>query len=524
MTEGVRQPGSADVSHAHSVRCAWTVFVLGTVFLLVLSTVFYPKAPVSIDEVRYMSAAHHLLTGKAFDRWSEAWFWKPRLDGETFERMFYSLSPAYSGLLTPFVAVDWRSVFLLGTLAHLGAFGGVVHVMRRRGLHPAWAVLYLLHPTAVLYSRMAMAELPSTALVVLVLVLLDRERPRAFLAGLVMGLTVLLKLSNVSVVAVFAVGCFVMSFVTDGGASVLRRLRRPLWMGLGMLPGIVALLWSNTYFFNSPLGNAYIGMEGGMFGWTFFSENFPFYAGALATVYPLMLVAPVFLRGRLRWQMRLSCVAALLFFGAYYYRDAGNSTVEELVRGLRFQLIVLPFYVLAYAEMIERLLIRLSWRRFMLPVLLTGLVLLAAGDIVMSREQCRHTLREYAAHERLTNALPGSGTLIVRTKYLNPVMNPGLRIITPRSGPDFVWGLKHGDFPALMVVNEGSLIRTEAYRDHADASTRYMLEMVERFYEVVPYDRPVEGFVIEELLRKREIRDKPRWTLLPFPGWRGEDP
>jgi len=492
-------------------RQAWVVWLIGSAFVLTLLVLFYPRTTVSVDEERYLAMAGYLMRGQAFDRSSEAWFWKPRPDGIHFDRTVYSLSPLCSALLIPFVKAGWRSSCLLGTVAHVLAFGGMIYVLRRRGLSPLWAMLYLLYPTSILYSRMIMVDVPSSALVVLMLVLLHRERPNYFVAGLVMGLAILLKLSNLPVIGMFALVTFVEDLMPrrSGSASGADAPRfRWFWMGLGMLPGLLVLATINTIFFNGPFSNGYMGIAGGYFRWTYFVRYLPFYVKSLMTMYPLMLITPLFLRGRYRREMGLSCLASLIFFSAYYTMDQGNTWYEYMVRGLRFQLIVVPFYTIAYAEASTRLAEKLHLRRLVRPALATAVVLLCAGAAVISRQFFEHTVRESDRQVQLDSMLPSSGTVVVglnAAKYVKAVAHPELKVLRLIGPAELPFVVRTKDLPVLLVVVRGEVVRTEALRKPYEDECVGVLKKANECFVVRPYDRSVGGF--EMRILERRVRE-----------------
>jgi hypothetical protein len=475
--------------------------VVGTAFLLALLALFYPRTAVVTDEVCYLSVANYLVTGKAFDRSSEAWFWKEEGDHE--RRTLFSASPTFSALLIPFVAVGWRSTFLLGTLAHVLAFGGMIYVLHRRGFNPVWAMLYLLYPTFVLYSRMVMVDVPSAALVVLMLVLLHRERPNYFAVGLVMGFALMVKLSIFPVVCSFAGVTFLEDMTGKHPSADVRKVGlRWLWFGLGMVPAGAALAVINRYFFNSPFGNGYIGMSGGMFSWKYFGSHLTFYLIGLMTMYPLMLISPMFLQRPFRREMMLSCALALVFFSCYFFVDPGNEPLEAMVRGLRFQLIVMPFYTIAYAEMVTRLANKLAVERLLRPALAAAVVLLCAGASVISWRYFEHTRHESERQEELSRILPLTGTVIAGSKYVSPVMCPRLRVL--RFAEEILFSVRPDDLPILLILERGEGTRTVAFREGVERGRERILAALRGYFELQPRGCPVEG--MEAWLIVRRIR------------------
>jgi len=494
--EGLDLAGSPRTPRETSSRQAWLLWGLGAVFVLILAVFFYPRSTVIADETCYLSAARYLLNGKAFDRFSEAWFYK---NVGFYQRTFFSASPTFSALLIPFVAMGWRSAFVLGVLSHILGFGGLIYVFRRRGLPIGWAVLYLLHPTAVLYSHTVMADVPSSALVVLILCILHRDRPNHFAAGLVMGLLLLVKLSNFPLIAAFGLLFFLSDVVRKRSSPDSRKLRlRWVHLGLGMLPGVILFLIVNVVLFNSPLGNGYVGRDSGYFRWHYFLEHFPFYLVALMAMYPLMLISPVFLSGKYRWEMRLSCLAGIVFFAFYFYVDKGDVWYASLVLGLRFHLIFIPFYVIGYAQMLTRL-ARAVKRVVLVRLALVGAtVILAGADVVMCALYAKETGRAWERQERLHEALSTGATVLAplyASKYLNAAARPDLRIVRVITYRDFVYVADEVTPPAWLLVPrpnpESAVLRNQ------------LIEMVRGVFELEASPRRVDGLEVWRLTRKR---------------------
>jgi hypothetical protein len=285
----------------------------------------------------------------------------------------------------------------------------------------------------------------------------------------------------------------------EGSASGGIRFRW-LAMALGMLPGLVGFALINTYFFNSPLANGYRGQLDSQFPSASFLQHLLSYVWMLMLLYPAMLVSPFFLKGRCDWEMKISCLGVLLFFSAYYFVESGNSTLETAVRALRFQLTVLPFYIVAYAGMITWLAEKTHARRFIRAALVTAAVLLCVGDSVMSRRLSKYSGLLASRQDELNRILPASGTVVAEARYVSAVTHPGLRLLHPWPGlPD---DLRQEDLPVLLVLESGRGVRTEARRRVYDVICSRAVALVRSHFEIRPHGRSVEGLEIWEVVRK----------------------
>jgi hypothetical protein len=490
------------------------VWLCGAGFLVALLVTFYPSYMVTTDETRYVSAASFFMTGKAFDPASDGWFWKPNADETQLERTFDCQSPLYSVMLVPLVAIGWRSVFVPGVAVHLLAFAGLIYVLRRRGLSPAWALLYLLYPPFVLYSRMVITDVLGASVVVLVLVLLHREKPSWVGAGAALGFLGLLKLSNLPLAAAFCAVIFVQDvYAGVKSGTLLRGLARSRWVRLavGGLPAVVLLGVQNTYFFNAFLGSPYFGRAEGWFSWANVLEHLPFYAVSLMVMYPFMLISPFFVRAPHAWEMRISCLAVLLFFSAYYFVDPGNSWAEALVRGQRFQLLVMPFYTLAYAEMLTGRADAPLRRKVLRWSLGAGVVVLACAAGAICWMHAKHSAVEGVRARQLAGVLPKNATLVVAEsvlKYYNAAERPDLRSFRHVGGDEIVGFPGNVEMPIYLVVAKGDDVRTRAYREVTERERRDLLSAAERAFNVRRLEAEVNGVEIWVLESRRETSSR----------------
>ncbi len=147
------------------------------------------------------------------------------------------LGPRYPGgwplVVAPFTALPWPWPFIANPAIHVLGAGTMALVLRRRGLSPAWALLYLAQPTLLTFSRTLMAEPLAGLQTALLLLCADFENP--LLLGLVAGFAPLIKLSQVIVA-----GPFVAVWLWRR-----RSLSAAMEAGLGSTLGLAGFLWFN---------------------------------------------------------------------------------------------------------------------------------------------------------------------------------------------------------------------------------------------------------------------------------------
>ena len=142
--------------------------------------------------------------------------------------------PAWPTLLAPFTSLPWPWPYALGPTIHILGTLALALVFKKRGLSPAWALLYLAQPTLLTFSRTLMAE-PLAAFQIALLLLLA-ETENALLLGVVAGFAPLVKLSQVLAVAPFAAAWL-------WRRPIASKYRDAMRAALGSAVGVGLFLW-----------------------------------------------------------------------------------------------------------------------------------------------------------------------------------------------------------------------------------------------------------------------------------------
>jgi len=186
------------------------------------------------------------------------------------------------------------------------------------------------------------------------------------------------------------------------------------------MPFLCLIAFYNSMAFGGPMRTP---LEStGHFSWSYVAEHLPFYAETLMLCYPLMLVAPVFYQGRLRWEIRWVCSVWLLFYSSYYFITQGRNAIETLVAGQRFLLPAIPLFLFAYIGWLDGLVrrARIQVDQVVLPVAAVLLVF-AFG---LSRAHAAYLQRQVDLRETLLRETPPEAVLLCNkdvAKLFQPV-------------------------------------------------------------------------------------------------------
>lgn len=299
-------------------------------FYLLVFFIFYPEAMLIADEKAYFEQSYALARGKIYTEWE-------MLDLGYIPK-HYPLGTALYGAFFIF-CFGSKAIFLSGFLALLIAFFALASLLRRRRYHPCWSILLFLFPPAILLSRQIMSELPSLAILSIFLLLVfsyNLKNPiYALLTGLLGGLSLAFRESNVLIIAPFLLGL------------VLRRKSRPTFLMIGGLLGFALRLISAKTVY----GNWFYMKDPGVgFGLSHLPSNLFIYVLALCVFVPLGL--PALFRYSKIWatEIHIAVWSFLLFYLCYGYNGWPDSGLYALILGPRFFIPLLPLLIIAIAD------------------------------------------------------------------------------------------------------------------------------------------------------------------------------
>ncbi len=319
------------------------LLVAGLLFAIVYA-LFWPVTYTTMDEAGYVGNAYVMRHGTLYADQAGV-FVATNFPVEGHQVPKYPLGMAALIALVSFAG--WKFALGVNLLVHLLTFVVFIRLLRRIGLPGVFGLLYLLHPTATLYSRTAMADPFSGLLITLAFYAFVK---RQFVgAGLLAGVSVAVRTGNIIALPAFALGALL-----DGRREQneklptwIERLRPAVLFSIACVPGLIA-----AAFYLLVLTKGQAANSTGTFALRYFTDMFPAYAASLLVLYPGMLAAPLLYRGPNRATLMMLCYGVVLLYSFWFYRDIGANVAESLVVGQRYMLAVLPLFLLAYADVL----------------------------------------------------------------------------------------------------------------------------------------------------------------------------
>ena len=326
----------------------------------------------------------------------------------------------HAALIAPAWKFDWRLSFLVAAAFFvIGAF--VIRAwLRREKMNGDWSALYFLLAGALYYTQSVMAAVPAASAGLIGASLLMRESPRALLAGVALGASVLLHPWMAPFVAMLSVVWLLERPSVD-------RIENARWLLAGALGPIVLLALYNFATTGNPVRNVYTMLEHqASFTGSRFLSFFPFYLASLA-IFPLAgwaVFSPKWASG---WAIPAASATALLLASMYYYRDGLNVSSTQVgslaafvagaIPGQRF---LIPVSIVAcipaarfldsYSEVAPRWVIDCAR-----PLALVGFI---SGFSLLSAAHQSYLRAHAAVQTALCQAIPASARVTISDEVL----------------------------------------------------------------------------------------------------------
>jgi 4-amino-4-deoxy-L-arabinose transferase-like glycosyltransferase len=376
---------------------AWLLYIGAALYILTF-LVLYPRTFAIVDEDAYLTQALLFRSGRL--SYDGSGIPVPHMTVDLAGRAVSKYPPGNALFLLPFMVPGWQAVFVSGLLLALAGTALFRLTLRRLApeVDPAWSLLYLFYPAAVLFSRTIMSDLLAATLVLAAFYCLLRRGVWLVVSGLGLGLACLVRYSN----AVF-VPVFLVLAVRPAGA----RLRSMLLLLAGLAPLAGLILAYNAYAYGAPL--SFPMYLTGHFSPGYFLHNAWYYGTGLLLLYPLMLIAPLGADKGLRLLLGLPAYALTALYCFFSYTYDVPSLPARLTIGIRYLLPVIPFFTLAYAIAADRFTRRLrgtGWLKY------AALAIMALLSVAIQSRHDRY-LRVQAEYQRLLrDNVPESALLL----------------------------------------------------------------------------------------------------------------
>ncbi len=470
------------------------LLLLASAVVVLTWTLATPITWTIFDEQAYLTQAQRFASGEAFPaahRLGDVALPGPRMFVDDIGREVPEFGLGWPLLLAPLARSGPVFAFGLTLLLHLLGTAAFVGVLRRLGMRPLWALLYLLHPTAILLSRSAMADVPTMAATAIGLYAwLEPRRPRrgALLAGLIWGASLHLRLSQGPLLVALSLA----ALWTDRE----RGERRAPALLAGLLPGVVTALLLSVWLHGTLLPPTTASLSP-----VFVVSNLPVYALWLLLLYPGLLLVPL-RPGPLRAEAIAMLAASLALFGVFEHRYTGLGA-GALVVGLRFFLPATVLLLPGYARRLEALSGLLPPRVARSGAVLAALTLLSATVGLQVKHGALQRSQDglaAAVARRLTDDV-----LISTNDARELLMAPGLVVV-----PEFrraAVGDALTDLPAIQLLTS-----TRADRPNGGTDADALLAFAEEHWTLtelmhVPADGPTPAVTLWR--GRRRVRETP---------------
>ncbi|MEO0185688.1 MAG: hypothetical protein ABIL20_07810, partial [candidate division WOR-3 bacterium] len=136
------------------------VLIIGAFLFTFLFFYFYPLNIGIVDETAYLSMTYAFQKGNLY--YEEAGIESAPASMTVDHHLVSRYPPGNSILLLPFTAIHWKWIFLRGYILMIIGFIIFIMLLHNNQLPRHYALLFLFHPSFLLYSRTIMSDLPST--------------------------------------------------------------------------------------------------------------------------------------------------------------------------------------------------------------------------------------------------------------------------------------------------------------------------------------------------------------------------
>ncbi len=379
--------------------------IIGFVVFSAAFLAFYPSNYGIVDEAAYLTTSYTFARGEIY--YDQAGMNQaPMMVTTSTGHLVSKYPPGNSVLLLPFTVLSWQGVFLRGLLLTGLCLLLFTMLLNFYKLPRMYALLFLFFPPIVLFTRTIMSDLPAMLMALTGLYFFVTKRN--MWAGVFTGLGVYMRYPLALLIIAFALVLLAR-----------REIRTFLFFCLSALLSLVPLLGYHIFVFGNIMGPA--SQYGADLGFRVYWGTLGGYALSLIILYPLMLIAPFVYRGKDKGIFISALVIYFLFHAFQSYIDSSADFVQWLVMSQRYLLPIVPFLLVPYAALLDRIKIA---RKLVLPV---SLVLAITCVIINNRHA--QFLRVQDRYQKLVYHYAGNCDLMICNKDVFEVVNPYVKYV-----------------------------------------------------------------------------------------------
>lgn len=363
---------------------------------------FYPLITGIVDETAYLSMAYTFQQGTCF--YDQAGIESTPASIMVNGHLISRYPPGNGILLVPFTKINWRWSFCKNYIFMVSGYIIFMIILQHFHLPLYYALLFLFHPALVLYSRTIMSDIPATILCLAALLFFIKKR--IFFSGLISGVSIAIRYP--AAIIPFTLGLIFL---------YKREFRDFFRFAIGFFIGIIPLLFYHLYSFKSiagPINENMIGIS---------VTNLPFMLGqffvSLNILYPLLLIIPFLARLKDKYLFIAPGILFLLFFSLQYYIDTGQNFYETVIRGQRYMLPIIPFLLIPYIEVLNRI----KYFKKPLPIFFVALIILSA--LIHYKHQL--FLKQQLDYQNKLYRYTENADLVICNKDIYELINPFLK-------------------------------------------------------------------------------------------------
>ncbi len=347
--------------------------ILGIVLFTATYFIFYPPTYAIIDEAGYLSTAYMFSHTKIF--YDQLGMEKVATGINTGEHYISKYPPGNALLLLPFTLINWRWVFLRGYILMIIGLWVFIKLLREFHLPSFYGLLFLFHPSLLIYSRTLMSDVPATVCTLIAVYLFIKNK--YLWSGLILGFGVWIRYPSLALGIVF---CAILLLKKDFGA--FKNLL------LGFIIMLIPLLFYNLLIFENLLGP--FAITGTGFGCDCFGKMLLNYVISLNVLYPFLLIAALFSCIKKKWYFVLPSLVFVIGYSCQCFIDTGNNFFESVIRGQRYMLPIVPLLLIPYIHTLNR-------KSFVKVLIKPAIILLFISSIFSQFKHNRylHQLMDY---------------------------------------------------------------------------------------------------------------------------------